>query len=61
MPREQVLTIASDFGGLESMQFSPGLESWLCGLFIMALDFQKKLAILETLYLYFGHLERDRL
>lgn len=27
IPREQVLTIASDFGGLESMQFSPGLES----------------------------------
>lgn len=27
IPQEQVLTIASEFGGLESMQFSPGLES----------------------------------
>lgn len=27
IPQEQVLTVASDFGGLESMQFSPGLES----------------------------------
>lgn len=59
IPQEQVLTIASEFGGLESMQFSPGLES--CRWTVHHGSGFSKLAILDTLYLCLRHSERDRL
>jgi len=55
--RQQVLTIASDLGGLKPCNFHLGWN--LVGeLFIVALDFQNNLAILDTLYLCLRHFER---
>lgn len=55
--QEQVLTVASDLGGSNPCNFHLG---WVLvgGLFIMALDFQKKRAILDPLYLCLSHFEK---